>query len=494
MTDTQSLPVGPRPSGSGGTEARPLVGVGTRLGRYEVIAPLARGGMAEVWVARQRGELGFERQVALKTIRPEHAGDAAFRKSFLEEARVASRLRHAHVVEVLDLGEDDGTVYLAMPLVDGPSLRQLEDQRGKLPLGLSLRIALDALAGLHAAHELADPSGTPMQLVHRDVSPHNVLIGRDGVAKLADFGVAKALGRLVDETEHGQLRGKLGYFSPEQVERRPIDRRSDLFSMGVILWELATHQRLFLGGDLIDTLVKVARSDAPSVRLVDPSIPAPIAEVIGRALARDPAHRYGTAAELAIALEGAAQEAGLRILNHREVAGAIAEVPPPKAFPAKPPLPLTPAPREATRSVAVVETGVAQALPRPPWRRLALLAVVLVFFGAVGAYTLSSRGPSVEALPPPEDPGQGADLPTAPAQPSIAAEPNPGSVADVAPPPSLATTPAAQVAPPSPTPSTERPKAVRAPKRAPRPLAKEPEPRGPEAATPRPKFSNPYGR
>jgi serine/threonine protein kinase len=383
MTDTQSLPVGRgAPTPTDGPPA--LVGVGTRLGRYEILAPLARGGMAEVWVARQNGELGFEREVALKTIRPEHAKDVAFRRSFLEEARVASRLRHAHVVEVLDLGEEADVVYLAMPLVDGPSLRQLEDQEGRLPLQLALRIMLDVLAGLHAAHELADAKGTPMQLVHRDVSPHNVLIGRDGIAKLADFGVAKALGRLVEETDQGQLRGKIGYFSPEQVQRQPIDRRSDLFSVGVILWELATHRRLFLGGDLIEALVRVAKADAPNPRRFAPDVPEPVAAVISRALCRDPAGRPGTAAELASALEAAAQTAGVAIATHRELAARVAQVSPPRTFPKRAPLPLTPLPVEAqSEGLQVVATGVSEALPRRPWVPLGLVAGAIVLIGAI---------------------------------------------------------------------------------------------------------------
>ncbi|MBK6690048.1 MAG: serine/threonine protein kinase [Deltaproteobacteria bacterium] len=467
MTDTQSLPVGRgAPTPTDGPPA--LVGVGTRLGRYEILAPLARGGMAEVWVARQSGELGFEREVALKTIRPEHAKDVAFRRSFLEEARVASRLRHAHVVEVLDLGEEADVVYLAMPLVDGPSLRQLEDQEGRLPLQLALRIMLDVLAGLHAAHELADAKGTPMQLVHRDVSPHNVLIGRDGIAKLADFGVAKALGRLVEETDQGQLRGKIGYFSPEQVQRQPIDRRSDLFSVGVILWELATHRRLFLGGDLIEALVRVAKADAPNPRRFAPDVPEPVAAVIGRALCRDPAGRPGTAAELASALEAAAQTAGVAIATHRELAARVAQVSPPRTFPKRAPLPLTPLPVEAqSEGLQVVATGVSEALPRRPWVPLGLVAGAIVLIGAILGFVGSRRTPEVQALPTP---------------PPVA------EIAPAAPPPSTIEPPPVEAPPPDPTNRAVDPSPSEGPSRS-----------SNKRSTPRtqppskPKFANPYG-
>lgn len=431
MTDTQSLPVGRGPAPPADRRS-PLVGVGTRLGRYEILAPLARGGMAEVWVARQSGELGFEREVALKTIRPEHAQDQAFRRSFLEEARVASRLRHAHVVEVLDLGEEAEVVYLAMPLVDGPSLRQLEDQGGRVPLQLALRIVLDVLAGLHAAHELADAKGAPMQLVHRDVSPHNVLIGRDGIAKLADFGVAKALGRLVEETDQGQLRGKIGYFSPEQVQRQPIDRRSDLFSVGVILWELATHRRLFLGGDLIEGLVRVAKADAPNPRRFAPDVPEPVAAVIGRALSRDPAGRPSTAGELASALEAAAQAAGIGIATHRELAARVAEFSPPRTFPKREPLPLTPLPAEAkSESLEVVATGISDALPRRRWLPIGMVAAAIVLVGVILGFGWSRRGPEVEALPAPPPV---AEVAPAQAVPEPAAPPPAPAPVEIAPP------------------------------------------------------------
>jgi serine/threonine-protein kinase len=298
-----------------------------------LLAPLASGGMGDVWIAAQEGSFGFSHVVALKTIRQDHARTASFRKMFLEEARLASRLHHVNVVEVLDLGEQDGMVFQAMPLIEGDSLaglgrRARESNRGRLPCGCALRILVDALRGLHAAHELTDDDGVCLQVVHRDVSPQNVLVGLDGIARLTDFGIAKALGRLSDETESGQLRGKLSYLSPEQAVREAPDRRSDVFAAGVVLWEALTGERLFKGLDVIETLEKVRALETPDPREVAPDVPAEAAGVALRALARDPRDRFASAEEMADALEavhGIARSADVAALV-RELAGsAVAE-------------------------------------------------------------------------------------------------------------------------------------------------------------------------
>jgi serine/threonine-protein kinase len=322
---TESLPE--RAVGRRRPELEPRLGM--RLGRYELLVPLASGGMAQVWIARQAGEHGFARLVAVKTMRPEHAESDAFRRMFLDEARLAARIAHANVVEVLDLGEEgEGIVYLAMTLVEGDSVAGLLRARREigargLPHGIAARVVGDALAGLHAAHELRDEEGRPLQLVHRDVSPHNVLVGLDGIAKIADFGVAKARSRLADETEAGQVKGKFAYMAPEQLERREVDRRSDVFSTGVVLWEALTGEKLFAGIDLIDTIARIRDTTIPDVREVAPDVPARIAEVTAKALERDPARRFGSAAEMSDALEGAARECGAAA-SAKEV-GALVE-------------------------------------------------------------------------------------------------------------------------------------------------------------------------
>lgn len=324
---TESLPE--RAVGRRRPELEPRLGM--RLGRYELLVPLASGGMAQVWVARLAGEHGFARLVAVKTMRPEHADSDAFRRMFLDEARLAARIVHTNVVEVLDLGEEgEGIVYLAMTLVEGDSVAGLLRARRKvgargLPHGIAARMIGDVLAGLHAAHELRDEEGRPLHLVHRDVSPHNVLVGVDGIAKLADFGVAKARSRLADETEAGQVKGKFAYMAPEQLERRTVDRRSDVFSAGVVLWEALTGEKLFGGIDLIDTIAKVRDTKIPDVREVGPTVPDAVAEVTAKALERDPARRFASATEMGDALERAARDCGVAA-SAKEVGALVADL------------------------------------------------------------------------------------------------------------------------------------------------------------------------
>jgi hypothetical protein len=324
---TESLPEPPLP-GRRRPEVEPRRGM--RLGRYELLAPLASGGMAQVWIARLAGEHGFERLVAIKTMRPEHSQNEAFRRMFLDEARLAARIAHANVVEVLDLGEDQGVVYQAMPLVEGDSIAGLLVRRKQLgsrglPPGVAARLIADALCGLHRAHQLVDEDGRSLNLVHRDVSPQNVLVGVDGVAKIADFGVAKARLRLADETEAGQVKGKFAYMAPEQLERRTVDRRADVFSVGVVLWESLTGKRLFGGIDLLDTIAKVREAPIPDPRTRQPAIPEALAEATMRALSRDPSLRFETAAAMSAAVEDAARDGGV-MTTARELGVLVADL------------------------------------------------------------------------------------------------------------------------------------------------------------------------
>ncbi len=323
------------PPVSEGTQPRrrsSSVGPGHRLGRYELLSLIARGGMAEVWSARQTGELGFSRIVALKTIRPDHTDENAFRKAFLEEARIASRLRHVNVVEVLDLG-DKPVLFQAMSLIEGDSvgglLEELRDRAQDKVVGIrpaiAARIMIDALAGLHAAHELCDERAAPMKLVHRDVSPQNILVGVDGVAKLADFGIAKARGRLAEETEIGQLRGKLGYLSPEQIQRMPLDRRSDLFSAGIVLWEMLTGQPLFRGADILETIGKISHGSIPDPRVHVRELPEDLVAVCMRALDRDRNARWQSAQAMGDALDWAARRVA-QLASPREVGALVQEL------------------------------------------------------------------------------------------------------------------------------------------------------------------------
>ncbi len=240
---------------------------GRWVGRYELIHRLAHGGMATVYLGRAKGKAGFEKVVAVKVIHPHLASEAEFVGMFLDEARIAARIHHPHVVEILDLGESEGGYYMVMEFIEGENLAALVRALGssperKLPIPVILQLLADTLEGLAAAHELRDGNGQPYQLVHRDVSPHNILINLDGWAKVGDFGIMKAAGK-ASNTRTGELRGKLAYMSPEQARGGQVDPRTDLFAVGVIAWELLTGQRLFACTTEAATLEKVIACKVP---------------------------------------------------------------------------------------------------------------------------------------------------------------------------------------------------------------------------------------
>ena len=280
---------------------------GTVLDRYELLCTIARGGMAHVWLGRFKGKHGFEKLVAVKTILPEHALDAHFRNMFLDEARIASGIEHPNVAKILDLGEWRDCLYLVMEYVDGDSLsrtrRSVEKRGDKVPVPVSLRILADVCAGLHAAHELRGEDGALLHVVHRDVSPQNVLVPTNGVAKLIDFGVAKARHRLGEETTAGFAKGKSRYMSPEQAIAKPVDRRADVFAVGAMAYEIfegsapydgpndmARLHALITGAEI----TKVAHAPHPAVE-----------KLVVKALAREPDARFQTANEMRIAVEDA---------------------------------------------------------------------------------------------------------------------------------------------------------------------------------------------
>jgi serine/threonine protein kinase len=280
---------------------------GQVIGRYEFLAPIAQGGMAAVWAARQRGSRGFSRVVAIKTMLPSISEDPRFERMFLDEAQIASRIRHEHVVEILDLGEENEILYLVMEWVDGESLsvlRRRAAQREGIPLRLAVRIVADVCAGLHAAHELGDDDGRPIGLVHRDVSPQNVLVGYDGNVKILDFGVAKVAGRTTDTTNIGHARGKPPYMAPEQALGKVIDRRADVFSLGIIFYQLLVGRHPFRGENDIATLHNII-SDQAVVRPSEvlPTMTQAVEAIALRAIDRDPDQRFQTAQEFELALE-----------------------------------------------------------------------------------------------------------------------------------------------------------------------------------------------
>ncbi len=280
-----------------------------RLGRYELLGEIASGGMATVFLGRVTGAKGFQRLVAIKRLHPHLESEEEFVSMFLDEARLAAKIRHPNVVGTLDV-EDDEHLYIVMEYVEGDRLlaflRHAAKSGEKIPPPVAVRIAMDTLAGLHAAHELCDDDGSPIGLVHRDVSPQNILVSVDGSVKLVDFGIAKASARL-SVTRDGQLKGKIAYMAPEQTKRSEIDRRVDVFAMGIITWELLTAKKLFNGDSDVEVLNQLLFEPIPRLREVAPTVPASLDSVVARALERDPAKRFSTAAEFADALERASK-------------------------------------------------------------------------------------------------------------------------------------------------------------------------------------------
>jgi eukaryotic-like serine/threonine-protein kinase len=277
---------------------------GSRLGRYELLVELGVGGMATVWIAREASEMG-DRLVALKAMLPELARQPDFRTMFLEEGQIVRSIEHPHVVRVHEVGEDRGILFMAMEWVRGDSLRTIireARRRRPIPPEMAVRIIADTAAGLHAAHELRGWDGELRNLVHCDVSPHNILVGTDGQARLVDFGVANG-------TAHGdpdgdeKVKGKFGYMSPEQVNAERIDRRSDVFALGIVLFELTTGERLFRGETQAHTLNLVRHARVPNPRQLLPDYPEGLVPIVHKALARDRNQRFQTADEMRLALE-----------------------------------------------------------------------------------------------------------------------------------------------------------------------------------------------
>ena len=293
----------------------------TRFGAYEILHELSTGGMGSVLLGRRRGPGAFEQLVAIKTIRSEYAGAEAVRAMFLDEAAILARLSHPAIATVHDFGEDAGTLYMVMEYVAGVSLRGMV---GQLPPGVAARAIAEACRGLHAAHELRDLAGQPLGLVHRDISPDNIMLGFDGHVKVIDFGIALVKNRQAPVTELGMLKGKPPYMSPEQIKNEALDRRSDVFSLGVVLHELVTGEPLFSG----DSIYAVARAVEmqeirPPSHVLGRALPAGLDAAVMNALARDPARRTPTAAALAEQLEHVIQIAGdetLEAWSERELA------------------------------------------------------------------------------------------------------------------------------------------------------------------------------
>jgi len=300
-----------------------------RVDRYELVGEIASGGMATVYLARLTGVGGFQRFVAMKRLHPHLAGEKEFVEMFLDEARIAARIHHPNVVPILEVGASQAGYFLVMEYIEGDTLARLLARaatRGKrLPVGIALRIALDTLAGLHAAHELRDDAGEPVHLVHRDVSPQNVLVGVDGIARITDFGVARAASRLT-ATRVGQLKGKIAYMAPEQAAgEESLDRRADVFAAGIVVWEELAAKRLFKAENEAATLSRVMTEPVPELASIVPGLSSALSAVVMRALERAPEARFASCAQFADALEAAAT-GNERIATPRELAAYVTEV------------------------------------------------------------------------------------------------------------------------------------------------------------------------
>jgi serine/threonine protein kinase len=298
------------------------LGRGTRLGRYELLAPIGVGGMAKVWAARQSGYGGFAKVVAIKTILPHLSRESDFERLFVDEARVASLVRHPNVCEIFELSEEGQVLFLVMEWVDGDSLiKLLKPGTEVIPFDprIAARIGAETCAGIHAAHIQHDHEGKPLNIVHRDVSPHNILLSAEGVVKVTDFGVAKAAGQTHDQTVAGQLKGKLEYMSPEQITGVAVDARTDVFGMGGVIYEATTgHQPFEANADLeVMTKIVEGRMTPPSTYVK--GYPRELEAILYRAMAKEQSDRFASADEMRIALETWLARSGPPV-THAEVA------------------------------------------------------------------------------------------------------------------------------------------------------------------------------
>lgn len=308
VSEAAAIPEGP---GGDGVAPQPANDPGgpadARIGRYEILGRIGAGGMAEIFRARAHGPGGYQRELIIKRILPHRDRDPTFIESFVGEAKILGMLNHPNIVGVYDFGEDAGRHYLALEYLNGPSLAEIMSRRQRanlhVPIGAAAFIAHEICRGLEAVHSLRLPNGTPLDVIHRDVTPSNVMTTRGGAVKLLDFGIAKIrdAGTL---TRHGQIKGKVAYLAPEQIRSESFDARVDLFAVGVVLHELLTLKHLFLGsGGDIAAAYRVLEMPISAPSRTRGDVPRALDRVVMKALARDPAVRFQSAREMASALE-----------------------------------------------------------------------------------------------------------------------------------------------------------------------------------------------
>jgi eukaryotic-like serine/threonine-protein kinase len=276
-----------------------------QLGRYELVRRIAVGGMGEIYLARMRGAAGFEKRVIIKTILPHLAEEEEFVEKFLDEGRIVVQLTHGNIVPVFDMGQQDGEYFIAMEYLPGRDLREiikrLQVDRARMPVGLAVLVVMEVCKGLAYAHRKLDQQGAPLGLVHRDVSPSNILVSREGDVRIIDFGIARATGRS-QRTASGRIQGKFSYMSPEQASGKPLDPRSDIFSTGIVLYELLTGMRPFDGDSDLETLDRVRAGVCDPITTLRPELPEALDAIIARAMAPDPADRFPSIDRLQVEL------------------------------------------------------------------------------------------------------------------------------------------------------------------------------------------------
>lgn len=298
----------PKPPESGADVDAASDGLPARFGKYTLLRKLATGGMAELFLALQKSVAGFEKLIVIKRILPAMNADRAFIDMLLHEARIAATLSHPNIVQIFDVGQVDGTYFIAMEHVHGEDIRSMVRQMKKkgyptFPREHALGIVMGMCAGLSYAHEKSDLDGTPLGIVHRDISPQNVVVTFSGDVKIVDFGIAKSDNKGFDQTKSGKLKGKVPYMSPEQARGDQIDHRSDIFAMGVMLFELTTGRRLFKGASEYETLKLICDRDYPRPSQVLANYPPALERIVMRALEKDRDERYQSAREMQSDLE-----------------------------------------------------------------------------------------------------------------------------------------------------------------------------------------------
>lgn len=295
---------------------------GNQVGRYRLLGPLAAGGMAHIWAARN-DQNRFARTIVLKVIRSEFAKDDEYRRMLVDEATAAAAIHHPNICEIFELGSHDNTLFLAMEWVAGDSLSGVlkEGNPKQLPLPLAARVIANACAGLHAAHEAVGPDGHPLHIVHRDVSPQNILMSVSGQVKVSDFGIAKARDQLHSKTRTGNIKGKFAYIPPEQVRGGSVERRADIYAMGAVLYVTATGVRPF-GSGAQSALSKIIRGEFPRPHEIHPDFDPDFERIILKAMAYKPEERYQTADEMRIALERWLAQRG-EVLTETDIARMV---------------------------------------------------------------------------------------------------------------------------------------------------------------------------